>query len=121
MGYLLDKFMAAVPDADLRMVRRFPRKWELSMAAMVFVARYIPKLSERLFDYPKDANYWLMLNGDKIKRLATKNGSDKAKFDADVAEIRRGQSLEKRLHRISNKDVAKYDSHKISFQWNVCK
>lgn len=121
MGYLLDKFMAAVPDADLRLVRRFPRKWELSMVAKVFVARYIPKLSARLFDHPKDASYWLMLNGDRVKRLPTKNGADKAKLAADVAEIRSSMRLDKRLHRLSNKDGAKYDSHKLSYQWKVCK
>jgi hypothetical protein len=102
-------------------IRRFPKSWEYPMAARVFVARYIPKLSERLFDKPEGVNYWLMLNGDKIKRLPTNCGTDKNKLKEDVSEIRMGQALAQRLRQFSKKDNDRYDAYKLSEQWGKCK
>jgi hypothetical protein len=100
-------------------IRRFPKAWEYPMTARVFVARYIPKLSARLFDNPKDATYWLMLHGDKVKRQS--NPADGESRRRDVAEIRSTVNHNAASRKIRIKYNANWDAHKLSEQWGKCK
>jgi hypothetical protein len=121
MGSLLDMYRTDYPNVDLRKVRRFPCKWELTISARVFVARYIPKLSEKLWDNPKDALFWLMMNGDKITRLETHNGSDKRKLHQDINEIRSSQILAGKINHYSKEQNDIWAVNRRSEQWAVCK
>jgi hypothetical protein len=85
------------------------------------VARYIPKLSEKLWDNPKDALFWLMINGDKITRLGTRNGSDKRKLSQDINEIRSSKILARKINHYSKEQNDIWAVNRRSEQWAVCK
>jgi hypothetical protein len=100
-------------------LRRFPYMWDLGLSARVFVARYIPKLSTKLWDSPQDAQYWLMMNGDKVNRQD--NAADAESRRKDINLIK--QSMREDKKAIAGKAERKelYAAHRPSGQWNVCK
>lgn len=118
MGSLMDMYVIDHPSAELWLLRRFPRKWELTITARVFVARYIPKLSERLWD-KKEVLFWLMMIGDRVNRQ--KCESDKIINKSDIAEIRKSIRADAKAKKTAIKIRELYLAHTPSGQWNVCK
>ena len=100
-------------------LRRFPYMWDTSLSARVFVARYIPKLSAKLWDSPKDVQFWLMMNGDKVNRQD--NPADAESRRKDINLIQKSQRDDKKAiaGKVERKDL--YAAHRPSGQWNICK
>jgi hypothetical protein len=100
-------------------LRRFPYMWDLGLSARVFVARYIPNLSAKLWDSPQDAQFWLMMHGDKVNRQD--NAADAESRRKDINLIK--QSMREDKKAIAGKAERKelYAAHRPSGQWNVCK
>jgi hypothetical protein len=119
MGNLMDMYRADHPESDLWLLRRFPRKWELNISARVFVARYIPKLSEKLWNEDKDIQFWLMMHGDSCNRQA--GPKDLWAMRVDEKERRQAQSNVKKSAKENDKVESLYSSHRRSDQWNVVK
>ena len=117
--YLKDFGEEKFTDEQFAEIRRFPTPWEQTTSARVFVARYIPKLSARLFDHPKDASYWLMLNGDKVNRQ--KSPADSVSLRQDIQEINQSQRQDAADKKRTSERMELYASHRPSGQWNLCK
>lgn len=100
-------------------LRRFPYMWDTTLSARVFVARYIPKLSEKLWDSPKDAQFWLMMNGDKVNRQ--NNPADAESRRKDINLIHKSQRDDAKARDGKAKRSKLYAEHRPSGQWNVCK
>lgn len=119
MGILLDMYCIDYPDVDLWLLRRFPRKWELNTPAKVFVARYIPKLSDKLWNGDKDIQFWLMMNGDTCNRQ--KDPADKWATRADTRERVQSRSNVRKKEKSRAAVHNLYSSYRRSNQWSVCK
>lgn len=117
--YLKDLGEEEFTDEQFAEMRRFPKPWEQTTSARVFVARYIPKLSARLFDHPKDANFWLMMDGDKVNRQ--KSPADSVSRRQEVQEITQSQRHDAADKKRTSERTDLYSSHSRSGQWNVCK
>jgi hypothetical protein len=100
-------------------LRRFPYMWDLGLSARVFVARYIPRLSEKLWDSPKDAQFWLMMHGDKVNRQD--NAADAESRRKDINLIKKSLRDDKKSKEGKAERKELYAAHRPSGQWNVCK
>ena len=119
MGSLMDMYVIDHPDEELWLLRRFPRKWELTLTARVFIARFIPKLSQKLWDNPKDVLFWLMMNGDSVKRQKTV--FDNIRNKKDINEIKKSIRLDEKNKRFVVERDELYKKHRASSQWDICK
>jgi hypothetical protein len=93
--------------------------WDTSLSARVFVARYIPKLSAKLWDSPQDAQYWLMINGDKINRQDNPADAESRRKDINLIQKSLRDDKKAIAGKAERKDL--YAAHRPSGQWNVCK
>ena len=114
--YMKDFGEQQSPFSDLR---RFPHMWDTTLSARVFVARYIPKLSAKLWDSPQDAQFWLMMHGDKVNRQ--NNPADSVSLRQDIQEIKQSQRKDAADKKRTSERMELYASHRPSGQWNVCK
>lgn len=108
-------------DIIYKEVRRFPQAIFKKMGTRVFVARYLPKLSEKLWDDVKQSDilFWLMMHGEKLS--VEKKPTDAKKFREE--SYMRKQTSKKIVQAITkNVAISKlYASHRRTEQWSTCK
>jgi hypothetical protein len=119
MGNLVDMYKIDGHTVDFLSLRRFPHQWDLLSPTKVFVARYIPALSEKLWNEDKDIMFWLMMRGDNCNRQ--EHPSDAKAVAADRRErVRTCANIVKK-----QKDTARvcemFAKYRKSNQWSVVK
>ena len=93
--------------------------WDTTLSARVFVARYIPKLSAKLWDSPQDAQFWLMMHGDKVNRQDNEADAESRRKDINLIKKSMREDKKAIAGKAERKDL--YSAHRPSGQWNVCK
>jgi hypothetical protein len=123
MGNLFVMMKMDYPNIEVDRLRRIPDKihYKYAKTVCVFVAKFLPKLSEKLFDgiSKEDFLFYLFLNGDKIDTQFS--ASDFIKSRAEVSTLS-GSKRKFGLGGVKSQIMGDFfNRSNKGGQWNVCK